>query len=224
VLYVYALTDEPELPARPPRGHRGAPLRVVVGAGGVSAVCTRHRDLAVAVEERHLWRHERVTEALMEDRAVLPVRFGTTVADEDTLRTLLEDRADELRAALQRVRGRVEIGVRVLWTPPPAPPDDDGSAAPGTAYLRGRLRVQSAAQRIADDVHERIAARAVAAQRRVLVTPRLLLSGAYLVERSAIDDLLAAADAGAREHPGTEVLCTGPWPPHSFADATVGAT
>jgi len=67
----------------------------------------------------------------------------------------------------------------------------------------------------------RCAAQAVAAQRRILLTPRLVLSGAYLVERSAVDSLLAAADDGSRRHPETEVLCTGPWPPHSFVDPAV---
>jgi Gas vesicle synthesis protein GvpL/GvpF len=220
VLYVYALADAAPTPLPPCEGHDGASLLSVTG-GGVAAVCSRHDRLELAVEEDHLWRHERVAEALMDDRAVLPVRFGTTLADDDALVAMLEERGDEFRAALDRVRGRVEVAVRALWTPPEPPAADvDATAGPGHAYLLGRLAVRAAGERLADSLHGELAAHAVDARRRVLETPRLLLSAAYLVDRGAVvDELLAAADAAARRHPGVELLCTGPWPPHTFADA-----
>jgi hypothetical protein len=223
MLYVYALaeTSEAALPAR--RGHRGAALRDL-SRDGVSAVFSRHREIDLPPEERHLWRHERVTEALMADRGVLPVRFGTTVADEAALAAMLTDRADEFRALLELVRGRVEIGVRALWTPPEDAPVPDERAAddaepggPGRAYLLGALRATHAGARLADALHASLAEHAVSARRRARATPRLLLSGAYLVERDGVEAFLAAADDVARVHPEVELLCTGPWPPHSFA-------
>lgn len=135
MLYVYALaeTSEAALPAR--RGHRGAPLRHL-SRDGVTAVFSRHREIELPPEERHLWRHERITEALMADRGVLPVRFGTTVADEAELAKMLTTRAEEFRELLELVRRRVEIGVRALWTPPAEDPpaaesDPADPAAPG---------------------------------------------------------------------------------------------
>jgi glycosyltransferase involved in cell wall biosynthesis len=219
VLYVYALTDAPERPLPDCRGHRGARLRVLAH-DGVAAVCTRHGHIEPRPDEAALWRHERVTEALMADRAVLPVRFGTTVADEAALTAMLADRHGEFRAALDRVRGRVEIGVRALWTPPDTAPDlEAGNAAegPGRAYLQARLDERTRAERLADALHGALAPRAAAARRRVLVTPRMLLSAAYLVERHAVEDFLAAVDAVGANHPEVELLCTGPWPAHSFA-------
>jgi hypothetical protein len=224
VLYVYALaeTSEAALPAR--RGHRGAPLRDL-SRDGVTAVFSRHRQIELPPEERHLWRHERITEALMADRGVLPVRFGTTVDDEAALATMLSERADEFRALLDLVRGRVEIGVRALWTPPEEdPPATEGESAgpggPGRAYLLGALRTRHAGARLADTLHATLAEQAVDARRRVLATPRLLLSGAYLVDRDGVDRFLAAADKIARAHDEVELVCTGPWPPHSFAAGT----
>ena len=222
MLYVYALaeTSEAALPAR--RGHRGAPLRHL-SRDGVSAVFSRHRQIDLPPEERHLWRHERVSEALMADRGVLPVRFGTTVADEAALATMLEARAEEFRELLALVRGRVEIGVRVLWTPPAEDPpaadaeSESEAAGSGRAYLLGALRTRHAGARLADTLHAALAEQAVSARKRLLVTPRLLLSGAYLVERTGVDRFLAAADETARVHDEVELLCTGPWPPHSFA-------
>jgi glycosyltransferase involved in cell wall biosynthesis len=222
VLYVYALTDAPERPLPDCRGHRGARL-CVHAHDGVAAVCTRHGHIEPRPDEAALWRHERVTEALMADRAVLPVRFGTTVADEDALTAMLAERHAEFRAGLERVRGRVEIGVRALWTPPGPAPEPDAAAGaeaaegPGRAYLRARLDERARAERLADALHGALAPRAAAARRRVLVTPRMLLSAAYLIERDGVDEFLAAVDAVAAEHPKVQLLCTGPWPAHSFA-------
>jgi hypothetical protein len=188
----------------------------------VTAVFSRHRQIELPPEERHLWRHEWIAEALMADRGVLPVRFGTTVADEVALATMLTTRAAEFRALLALVRRRVEIGVRALWTPPAEDPCtiEAESAGPGRAYLLRSLHARHAGARLADTVHAALAEQAVSARRRVLVTPRLLLSGAYLVERDAVDRFLAAADEVARAQDEVELVCTGPWPPHSFAAGT----
>ena len=223
MLYVYALVDADGRPPRPAgTGHDGAAL-CVVARGEVAAICSRHDHLDLPVDREHLWRHERVAEALMDDHAVLPVRFGTTVADDDALAAMLDERQDEFRGALERVRGRVEISVKVVWTPPEPPAEHaDAAAAPGRAYLMGRLETRNAAVALADAIHGRLTAHAVDARREVLVTPRLLLSAAYLVDRGAVDAFLEASDDAARRHPELELVCVGPWPPHTFAQGAGG--
>jgi hypothetical protein len=223
VLYVYALVDADDRSALPAgAGHGGAPL-CVVARGGVAAICSRHEHIDLPVEAEHLWRHERVAEALMDDHAVLPVRFGTTVADDDALAAMLDERQAEFRDALERVRGRVEMSVKAVWTPPePAAEPPDAAASPGRTYLLGRLETRNVAVALADAIHARLAAHAVEARREVLVTPRLLLSAAYLVDRGDVDALLEASDEAARDHPEVELLCIGPWPPHTFAQAAGG--
>ena len=47
-----------------------------------------------------------------------------------------------------------------------------------------------------------------------------MLSGAYLVDRDGVDRFLASADVVAAAHGEVELVCTGPWPPHSFAAGT----
>ena len=220
MLYVYALVDADgpsSLPAE--AGHSGAPL-CVVARGNVAAICSRHEHIDLPVEGEHLWRHERVAEALMDDHAVLPVRFGTTVADDDALAAMLDERQAEFRDALERVRGRVEMTVKAMWTPPEPPAEaPDAGASPGRTYLLGRLETRNAAVALADAIHTGLAKVAVDARREVLVTPRLLLSAAYVVDRADVDALLAASDDAARRHPEVELLCIGPWPPHTFAQA-----
>jgi Gas vesicle synthesis protein GvpL/GvpF len=218
MLYVYALVDARPMPPAPEgEGHGGAPLHVVE-RGSIAAVCSRHDRIELPMEADHLWRHEHVAERLMDEHAVLPVRFGTTVADEDALATMLDDREDEFRGALERVRGRVELGVRVLWAPPePEPEAPSDGAGPGTAYLLGRLAARNAASSLAESIHAGLAVRAADARHEVSTTPRLLLSAAYLVGRDDVGSFLEAVDEAARRHPEVELLCTGPWPAHTFA-------
>jgi Gas vesicle synthesis protein GvpL/GvpF len=218
MLYVYAIVDAPGNPLPPCLGHDGAALFSVSG-DGLAAVCSHHDgDLALEPDEGTLWVHERVVEALLDDRAVLPARFGTTVADEDDLRGLLERRRAALLPALELVRGRREIGVRVLWDPPePQEAATDPTAGSGTAYLVDRIAQLESGRTRAGALHAALSEQAVAGRHQALATPRLLLSGAYLVDRDEVGTFLHAADELADAHPDVQVICTGPWPAHNFA-------
>jgi hypothetical protein len=214
VLYAYAIVEAPQRPLPACGGHGGAPLKTVA-AGAVGAVCSGHADdVRIEPDEAALWRHENVVEALLEDRAVLPVRFGTVVRDEQELRELLRRRREAFAAALDLVRGRREIGVRVLWDPPE--PEGIDADASGSDYLLARLAVERAAQARAENLHAALCEQAVMAQHRVLETPRLLLSGCYLVDQDGIPLFLAAADELASRSGDVVMVCTGPWPAHSF--------
>ena len=193
MIWVYAVADRPELPLPPP-------LEGVVAGDLVGVVA--HRDAPPEPTPDALWEHERVVEGLMEDRAVLPMRFGTTQPDTETLRGALTERRDELTAALDHVRGRVELAVRAVGDAPAAPADT------GREWLLGRLE----SSRHADAVHEPLTALAVASRR---FAPRRgeLLRAAYLVDRDAL------ARFGAAVEGMDDVLCTGPWPPYSFVEA-----
>ena len=79
MLYVYAITDSPILPRR--AGLQGASPRLI-GERAPFAVVTDHETVAPQPSEHDLWIHEAVVEELMESTTVLPMRFGSTVADE----------------------------------------------------------------------------------------------------------------------------------------------
>ena len=73
-----------------------------------------------------LWRHEEVVEALMEDRDLLPVRYGTLVDDDAAAIRAVDARSDELAAALDFECGaRSSLSVRAVGDPE----DGDGEAA-----------------------------------------------------------------------------------------------
>jgi hypothetical protein len=179
-------------------------------------------DAVVDPTEDALWRHESVVEELMRGGSALPMRFGSVLADDDAVRTTLHEREDELAAGLDHVRGAVELGVRVLWEPdseeiavPGAgPPDADAGA--GTAYLLRRLGHTRRSQELADEVHQPLAEIARDSSRRLLATPRLLLSGAYLVDDEGVGAFGTRVEELDDRLEDLSILCTGPWPPYSF--------
>jgi hypothetical protein len=163
------------------------------------------------------WAHEQVVERLMESSAVLPMRFGTTLSGRE-LRQALAGRHDELAAALDTVRGRVELAVRAVRTRGLAPAAAEAPRT-GRGYLGAKLRAHRRDEAAATALHRPLAAIAAAARRDHARAPRELLRASYLVDRAAVSEFGVVARRLEAEHHGTAVLCTGPWPPYSFVDA-----
>jgi hypothetical protein len=207
VIALYAITDDP---APPPPDL--AELEVVP-VDGLAAVCTRAQEPEFSAEA--FWRHEEVVEALMEDRDLVPVRYGTRLEDEGAVARAVEERREELATALQRVRGAVELSVRVMATGkrPPVPPAADDVS--GAEYMRSRASGEADRDRASRALHEPLSslARASAEGR---TRPQELFRWAYLVERDSVDAFAAAVARLQDEHPELSILCTGPWPPYSF--------
>ena len=235
MIYLYAITDRPEaaIPGLP--GLEDAPLislayRDIAAVAGrsveLSATATRSSSKTVDV-----WRHEAIVEALMPDRTVLPVRFGTVLPDEAALRSMLKDRYSSFVANLKRVCGRVELGVQVLWDSDSRPLtagrakniNDQCSAIGGRAYMLARLseeQLERAWRRRAETLVveirrplEHMAADSVC---QVLVTPRLLLKAAYLVAREQMKNFRKEINNLSLAYPELRFLCTGPWPAYNF--------
>jgi hypothetical protein len=174
-----------------------------------------------------LWVHERVVERLMADRAVLPMRFGSKTPDEEALRDVLAERQDSLIAALDLVRGRVEVAVRAIRQDDSAATlHSDRAGAPepaittGHDYLLSKLQDGRRAEQAAATIHEPLAALAVLSRRQRPRTGEEVLRAAYLVDRGALPRFRSSVERLQRANAGTAILCTGPWPPYSFVDGT----
>jgi hypothetical protein len=221
VIWVYAICERPELPAPRRRGLAQAPLEAL-REGGVLAVFTRHSTSVGEPAPDALWAHERVVERLMADRAVLPMRFGSTLPDEAALRGFLNDRQASLLSALGRIGGRVELGVRVVRQLADAGFEGhaaaNGAAPSGREWLLDKLRDGRRTDRAAAVLNAPLAALAAEAREQPPRSPEEVLRNAYLVERRIVPHFRAAVERLQRSHPDVAILCTGPWPAYSFVD------
>ncbi len=235
-MYLYAITD-----------HSKAAMPAAPGLGDVPPLSIPYRDVAAVVSalsmdkiaptQTYLWRHEAVVEALMADRTVLPARFGTMVSGEAAVQAVLVAHYDGLVANLKWVCGRVELGLRVLWDGiegRPSTPECSkqvalrGSGMDGRSYLLARLEEErqtqvwrQRAEVLAAEIHSSLAPLAVESTYQVLMTDRMLLVAAYLVERDQMTAFQRMVNALKSAHLTLDLLCTGPWPPYNFV--TVGA-
>ncbi len=199
----------------------------------IAAVVSSLTTSAVSPTEDNLWRHEAVVEALMADRTVLPMRFGTLLANEAAIQAVLVAHYTDFVASLDRVRGRVELGLRVLWemadsSRQPSAICHQPSAMSGRAYLMARLEEErqrqarrQRAEALAEELNAPLSRLAVDSTRQVLVTPGLLLTAAYLVEREQVAAFRQEVEALSAANPTLRFLCTGPWPAYNFVTATV---
>jgi hypothetical protein len=218
-LHVYALAEHPAtLPKT--QGIDDVPLRAVQ-IGEIDAIVSETQPGATVADEAAVLAHARVVDDLTAaNNAVLPGRFSNGLADENALLEAIGKRATTLREALDRVRGCVEIGLRVI-----APARGEAApAASGRDYLTGRLAAVQAGERAAARIHEPLAAGARASTLNVLATPELLLSAAYLIPRTEVDAFRAQVERLDEEHPDLTFVCTGPWPPYSFATVETNAS
>jgi Gas vesicle synthesis protein GvpL/GvpF len=209
VIELYAITDYPGPPLP-----QVAQLKLVP-VDGLAAVCTPASDAELSPET--LWRYEDVVETLMADRDLLPVRYGTRLEDEAAVARAVEERRDELAAALDQVRGAVELSVRVVATGTRTSSVAAAEASSGAEYLRLRAGVEASHDRAARAVDEPLSALArVSVESRP--RPPELFRGAYLVERDAVERFAAEVARLQSLNTGLSILCTGPWPPYSFAE------
>jgi hypothetical protein len=218
VLHLYAVVPTPAGALHLGNGLEGAPLRLV-DAGPLGAVVSEH-DAPVAAGEEAVLRHARVVDDVARVvPSLLPSRFGDTLSDEAAVRARLRERAAGLLAALDAVAGCVELGLRVAERGSHGGGEREAVRPSGGREYMLALRERSeAGRRCVETVHEPLAR---LAERSTVENERrgaLVLSAAYLVRRERVERMRAQVARLQEEHPGLALVCTGPWPPYSFAE------
>jgi Gas vesicle synthesis protein GvpL/GvpF len=215
MIYVYAITDPLDLEVGA-SGLEDAPLELVE-QGGIAGVFSTHDQLEIKPDPDLLWAHERVIDHLLERAAVLPLRFGTVLEGPEALRTVLGEDEARFRLLLSRVRGCVELAVRVGLEPSPAQ-----AASGGTDYMRQRLAARERENEAADRVLAPLRPLARATARRPVQEGTATVSESYLVPRAAVEPFAAELKALQAQNPGLSISCTGPWGPYSFVQGAKG--
>jgi gas vesicle protein GvpL/GvpF len=219
------------------RGIAGEPLRAV-RIGAIDAVIGRASRIPKPTEH-NLRKHGRIISALWRrTSALLPARFGTSVADVAELEVIVGTREKTLRRTLRSVRNRAQMTVRML---PRSGTRDSGlgrmanpSSVSGSRIPNPESRIPDPESRGHSYLHARVAdaqrARDVpgfAPLRRAVKTwvraERVEKRGRvatiyHLVPRGSADRYRAALEraAGAAS---VRMLVSGPWPPYAFAES-----
>ncbi len=233
-LYVYCLGDALAGAAfEGLAGVGGARVRVLA-LGSFAALVSEAGEEATAVSEENLLAHNRVNAAALAVATPLPCRFGTRAASA-RLAEYVSDNEAAISAALARVRGCVEMGVKLMEKAegrgPRAGVEREeagavGSAAgAGTAFLlkkrREILGEEGARRRAAEAVAwlaEGVGELARETDARTSPSEAIFVRAAHLVERARVGDYRARLRALAAARGDLRLLASGPWPPYSFGE------
>jgi hypothetical protein len=229
-LYVYCLSDEVTAGAVENEvGVAGARPRLIEHAG-ISAVVSPLDDEKIAVTRENVLAHERVVRRVLTETTPLPFRFGTIVS-EARLTSYLDSQQGSLKAQLERVRGAVEMSVKIIWRPEAGGSEAAGGggeeeaseAGSGTRFLlekRRELLGEGALKERAEEVSAWLGRTVEGLVRESSVSLRpsenLILAASHLVERSLLADYRRALGCAKTERPELHFLTSGAWPPYSF--------
>jgi len=223
--YVYCIASTPvELDPSLIGVGGGAAEQLIVD--GLSVVASKFDTDRVSVSRENILRHEAIVRNVLAMTTPLPFRFGTLVT-EAGLRSYVTSRKAALQDRLEVVKDSVEMSIKVIWQST----DDDESPATtedlgvGAAFLVakrqelfGDERLVKRSQEIADWLSGRI--KSLVKKENISVHPKqkLVLAGAYLIQRAIQAQFRTRVEELAVERPELHFLTSGPWPPYTFAN------
>jgi hypothetical protein len=205
---VYGIAERGDAPIDG-AGLQQQPLRSVCAGPLVAIVSDHDGALGPAVET--MWDYEQTVERIAQLQPMVPARFGGVLDDDKAVLEMLDAKREPLLAVLGQTRGAVELALRARWEPG-AEPDTQT----GTSYINARLEVRRRAREIIGDL-SRLEELSRASRSRLPARPGEPLRCAYLVERERVDDFTTAVEQIDDRLYGVDLVCTGPWPPYSFA-------
>lgn len=228
-LYAYCLASAIDTLPEPVQGISAAAVRLLNMENLVVLVSDLDVE-TVPVTREHALAHAAVVRSVLDQTTPLPFRFGTLVSEQQ-LRNYISVRKPALEAKLESVRGCVEMSVKIIWDKS----EDNQSALPekyqdnkpgaGAKFLAEKRREllgdeQRATQaaELSTWLQEKL--KGCVRDKQVIVRPegKLVLSGAFLVERSKIGQYREKLAELREDRSDLHFLLSGPWPPYSFAN------
>lgn len=219
-IYVYALVDRKLARTK----LHGRPIESVA-AGDLFALAQRTDRMPPISEDALREQHDIILQLAARVPAILPARFGSLV-DEQELHKIATLRSAQLRAALDLVRGREQMTVRLMGAAEtaenPARTATGVAAGPGLRYLEER---RAAAGYPLPDAAERLSAAV-----RSLVSAEKAEPGQggvramvyHLIDRGQSAAYCRALARAAADVAPFAVKVTGPFPPFAFAPELFG--
>ena len=206
-LLLYCMIEAELQVAAPARGVQEAPVQQECDSGlccfysGVERLASDPASVKAAALQFH-----QVVSSIFAHAAVIPFRFPTLVADVCELTSHLRERATEYGRALVRLRGMVQMEVRI------AAEEGNASRESGAEYLRSRQKHGAQLREAASSVRK--ATQSVLADWRERETNKgwrcygLVTRG----DVAKFQEMIGSVEAPA----GVQIAVTGPWPATEF--------
>jgi hypothetical protein len=235
--YVYGITasSHPALPkdlggvGEPPR-----PVRVLT-AGELAALVSEAPE-ELRPKRRELLAHSNVLAEAGAGGCILPMRFGSIAPDDDTVTSVLAERAEHYKERLEALDGKVEYNVkathaeeavlhRVLAANPEIRAMTEANRQAGGGSYEQRLRlgemvvaaVKAQEAEDATDVQHTLEPAADAVSQGPGSTG-WLANVSFLVARDSVETFMAAVEELRKDHPHLDLRVNGPLPPYSFVE------
>lgn len=216
----------------------------IKGLGGANVYNIPYQDIGVVasnlnsqVEEITPDRavlHEEVVEILMERFTVLPIRFLTVFDRKKDILSMMEDHHRDFRENLDRLRNKVEFGVKVIWPGDRIKkriaetntednhnlPKDNTPVKSFVKEKFEKFKIEEAFQKEADRYITFVDKffNKIASEKRLekLKTDILLLNASYLIEKEKQNEFRRAYEQLRSAKRDFKYLYSGPWPPYNF--------
>src|SRR5919197_299186 len=223
--------------------------KIGIGSRGDDVFTVHYKDLAAVVSRAALQvydptrenalTHEHVNEVVMVDNGFTPVpmSFGTLFKTEEDTIEFLKDTYDALRDVLQKMKDKLEFGLKVNWNHDEVLADVERdnedirllkeeivkNQQSSTYFARMQLgrMVEQALADTSDayvrEIYEYLRDAAIASRSNKPIGERMIMNAAFLVERDKAETFDRKVQEIAQKFEGKlNFRYTGPWPPYNF--------
>ncbi|MDA8334399.1 MAG: GvpL/GvpF family gas vesicle protein [Peptococcaceae bacterium] len=200
----------------------------------IAAVVSRLSESGWQPTKQNIMNHQKVITKIQEGFTVLPLRFGMVFKDREEIDALIEEKYSEIQLLLLKIRGRVELGLRLFWHHE-AFVDDIGKRTIEDLkkeYLRASQDRYSAAIEVGKFVEEvvnrrreeyikRIYEPLQAAADDALLNPitgeKMVFNAAFLVAENLTGHFDRTVEDFQTQYKDKLIFrYSGPWPPYNF--------
>ena len=226
-LYVYCLVEGVDALYVSVRGIADTPVSIlkidefgiVISEGGESFPLTQSESVMA---------HAAVVRSLLDQTTSLPFRFGT-ILTEQQLRHYVTTYKAALKKNLERVRGCVEMDLKIIWQqakPDADQPPENEKQGPGTAFLEKKRRELLGDERqsgqktvLSNLLREHLGGLIRDEQIELPPSKTAVLAAVFhLVEKADAEKYREKVQEIRNNRPDLSIRLSGPWPPYSFAN------
>lgn len=192
-------------------------------ASELAVIVSEHSDEEIAGLDSKMARdHARVVADCFKHSTVLPFRFGTTFADDDSLRRSVRSNQRHFLANVERLRGKAEMHLKVL-VDDTCPGNSARDMTVGQQYLtslresasRQRER-QSKARALSIQMHRMFLPIAEEITCKRMESGKMLLDIAHLIDNKTIERYQNKYSSATAQLKECSMQLSGPWPPYHF--------